>query len=346
MVKEFAVVRNSLEKLNKSLELEVEERTSQYKKEKQKAEEANLLKDKFLSLVTHDLRSPISGVKTNIDYVLTAKNLNKEEKEAILKDNSITLDNLSSMINRLLDLNRLKTDFYKLNYRHTDLQKLVAEVFNRLSSIAKNKNIELINLVPEDTILTIDEDLFSELIYNLCHNAIKFSPPARTVKVHHYIQNGHRIIVEDSGFGMSKEQILNIWKDSYFKQTPGTNGEIGSGIGLLLCKEILKLHGGEMKVESTPHEKTLFEIRVPLNEKIIFALVSKEEFLSLTKSKDLSAMYIHCANNDELISISHNVLPDLILTEWESQLSLNILEKNVDLSMVPIIKIAEYKQKI
>lgn len=342
MVKGFAKILNRLEELNQNLETLVETRTKEYKEEKQRAEEANSLKDKFMFLVTHDLKSPISSIKSNTDYVLTTNALTKEEKDSILKDNSLVLGELSSMISRLLNLNRLKTTNYTLNYKHIDLQKLVDQIFVRLSSVAKEKGIQLVNLAPEETILTVDESLFQEVIYNLCHNSIKFSYSGCVVKVFHSIDNGHIVSIEDNGFGMSQEKVSNIWKDGFSKQTPGTNGEIGSGIGLLLCQEIIKLHHGQIMVDSKPHQKTCFQVKLPMNEKIVFVLAKKENFSSWIQNKDLSTMYIHCSSLQQVLSLSQEIMPDVILTENGFRFPSEVFEKNKDLATVDIKKINEF----
>lgn len=336
MVKEFAVVRNRIEELNKNLEVEVKLRTKQYRKEKKKAEEANLLKDKFMLLITHDLKSPIISVRKNIEFVLSSSNLSSDEKNRILKDNNTVLNELSSRIERLFELNRIKTTGIHLKYQHIDLRQMVEEVFLLLDSSVRSKSIKLINLIPQDTILTVDKALFSEVIFNLCHNSVKFCYPGCEIKIYYSQTNGQCLNIEDNGFGLSQEKIENIWTKSFSIQTPGTMGETGSGIGLLLCQEIIRLHRGELSVESKPHQKTCFQVTIPLNEIIIFILTEKETFDNWVENKNLSTMYIHCIDYQQLLDISRFVLPDLILTDKDVSIPTDILEENKDLISIKI----------
>lgn len=258
---------DSLLKINTSLEEKIFHRTKQYKLQKEKAEEANKIKDKFVSIVSHDLRSPLQGV-LNLLEILTNPRLKTkivdQKKYLNLCLNSTKLS--LSMIKQLLDISRIETgslNIYKINFLLKDfLQKILDEL--KPFYLIKNIKIEVKEF--EDITIFADPHLFHQVISNLIVNAIKFSHANQTIHIDCNLNSKHKIIsIIDNGIGMNKEQVNQILSFSYLRSNLGTLGESGSGMGFYICNYIVDAHNGKIKIKSRQGYGT--EVRIILPSK-------------------------------------------------------------------------------
>lgn len=254
-----------LEELQKSLENKVTERTKELAEAKIAAEDANSLKDTFISLVTHDLRSPIATV---IGVLQLIKNdYDKLDDKSILEwmDRAEQTSAQSlEMISTLLDLNRLRSGSFHLENSMIYVYPEVERVVSKLWSQAQSKNIRIENRIPSDARMNVDRSLLAEIFINLLSNAIKFSREGDSVHIEFYSRpDAVEFVVKDTGVGIPKEMIPNLFSTEVKSTRLGTMNETGTGLGLPLVYSIIKAYHGEINVESEIQKGTLFRFTIP-----------------------------------------------------------------------------------
>lgn len=229
---------------------------------KQKSELATLLqtKDKLFSIVSHDLRSPFAGLLTLVNIMVeTYDSYEKEELRESLMLIRDTSDQLHSLIQNLLNWARLQNKV--LEYRPSKLH-LLTHIRKSVEVLAMNsakKSITLKCEVDKDFLVTADPDMLRIILHNLLGNAIKFSNTGSSVLIESETDQSRIITrVIDSGVGMSPEKIEEFFSTGKSVSTAGTANEAGSGLGLMLCKEMVEKMGGFLGVESKPGEGSTF----------------------------------------------------------------------------------------
>ncbi len=176
--KAYTDVEDLSEKLtrtNESLELTVELRTSQFREEKQKAEEANLWKDKFITLVSHDLRSPLSSILGLMTLIEEEDKLSRDEQLGFIQQSKVILLNSISNVGHLLNLSRFNSGILTIEYSDFEIQSTLRDLTDDFQMELERKNILFENLIPKEIILTADEKIIQEILRNLILNAIKFN---------------------------------------------------------------------------------------------------------------------------------------------------------------------------
>ncbi|PJZ44897.1 sensor histidine kinase [Leptospira brenneri] len=253
-----------LKRLNESLEKTISLRTKEYKEAKQIAEEANEWKDKFISLVAHDLRSPLSTVYSALTLILD-KDSKEEEKKHIFKQIFVILENAMSAIEHLLNLNRFHKGKIHLNLKHIQLLELTQSLIDSFSFELGKKSIQVELSLSNTANVYADESILFEILRNMIANAIKFSNPEGWIRVTYQDHKDFtEIIIQDNGEGITKERQ----KDLFYKQmsSRGTLDEKGFGIGLKLCFELMRLHQGNIRVQSEPGNGSIFTLEFPKGE--------------------------------------------------------------------------------
>ncbi len=222
-----------------------------------KLRKLNTTKDKFFSIIAHDLRGPFNSMLGFANLLVNKFDRFdiRKQKEflGILADN---LENTYKLLENLLLWARTQRgtlDFYP---EKENLYLLSSETIELLRQSAANKAIFLINQIPEDIYVHADKNMLLTIFRNLLSNAIKFTPKEGKIVISaglttdEYKQNLVEISVKDSGVGIEKEKRAQLFKISENISTKGTEGESGTGLGLILCKEFVEKHGGTIKVES------------------------------------------------------------------------------------------------
>jgi len=221
----------------------------------QKLEEANNTKDKFFSLVTHDIKSPLAGIIGALNLV---KDSNDKEK-LLFQDGLLDLIYQSSeRTERLMDNLVLwsKTQTNRLEFKPAKIliASLLQENIHLQEAGIRNKNIEISQQFTDDVVFA-DKEMVNTIFRNLLSNAIKFTPRGGRINVltKPLSIDGKdmlQIEIRDSGAGISQSQIDELLKEESSKTTEGTEMEMGTGLGLMICKEFIARHQGELKIES------------------------------------------------------------------------------------------------
>jgi PAS domain S-box-containing protein len=232
-------------------------------KAKEQAVEATRLKDKFVSLVSHDLRSPLSTMIGFLELAASQKGVSGEDRREFIENALRVGREMVEMIDRLLDLSMLQTGRISPQRNFLGARELVGAVIESASLLAWQKKIEVINDIPGETNLYVDGVLFAEVIRNLLSNSIKFTHEGG--RIGFFVPHGRpaTIAVRDTGVGIKPNLLQSLFKHEIKTSTPGTKGEKGIGIGLPLCAEIVSAHGGTLTVESEPGKGSVFYAGLP-----------------------------------------------------------------------------------
>jgi signal transduction histidine kinase len=229
----------------------------------QKLNELNVLKDRLISVLAHDLRAPLSTLRGLF---------------SLLQDDSITHDQMLEMIPNVLKKLEYTSDFldtllfwinsqmdnFENSTKNFYLKDIVLFEMENYHEQAAVKGIKLIDNVPGNLLASADPNSIRIVIRNLITNAIKFSKESDTIEISATLQDDHRhvITVKDTGVGMSSEQLNKLFK-SKVNSITGTNNESGTGMGMLFCKDLVEKCSGRIWVNSSPGMGTAFSFTVP-----------------------------------------------------------------------------------
>ncbi|MEO7992217.1 MAG: tetratricopeptide repeat-containing sensor histidine kinase [Chryseolinea sp.] len=225
-------------------------------------ERLNQVKDKFFSIISHDLRSPINALAGLLD-LLDKGAISNEELPNHVKEIKARFNHTRTLLNNLLDWTLLQMDKLNLQPAKIDVRGIVEENIQLLSSV-HGKHIALANEVPVQTIAFADSNTVNLVIRNLITNALKFTNDGGVVTIKGKMKNDEILItVHDNGVGM-KPEVLNMLFDKTAPYTTrGTANEKGTGLGLILCKEFVEKNGGKIWVESEENVGSTFYFTLP-----------------------------------------------------------------------------------
>lgn len=256
---------------NTLLSLKVEERTREMKKQtqtledqKSQLEELNKTKDKIFSVIAHDLRGPLGNVSQLADMMAIDENLRNEETIELLKDASKrSFDLLDSL------LHWAKAQFGDSEYQRSklNLRELAENTLKLYHLKATAKEIKVTNNVPNGLLANADKNMIDTVIRNLLSNALKFTIVGGTIELGGSKDEEKGIVklwVKDSGMGISKEKLETIFEAGKNKSVVGTDGEVGSGLGLVICKDFVEKNEGTISATSNQGRGSTFSITLPI----------------------------------------------------------------------------------
>ncbi len=228
--------------------------------------ETNRQKDIFFSILAHDLRTPLGGFMQLTRILATELNiLSSDEVTELANSMYEASETLFTLLENLLDWSKIQLG--KMHYSPITMQlsTLVMMNVDLLMSVAKQKGIRLINEVPNSILIYSDVNLVNTVFRNLISNAIKFSfsDSDIIISASKTIDNFIEIGVKDCGIGMKKEIIDSLFRFDKHITTKGTKDEKGTGLGLILCKELVQINGGSIMIESKLGEGSCFYFTVP-----------------------------------------------------------------------------------
>lgn len=235
------------------------------KKYADELKELNANKDKFFSIIAHDLRSPFQGLLGFCNLLNTEyDNLNVEESKFIIHNIGESAKNIFALIENLLEWSRVQSGRKEFIPKKVSLYEevLTAIISQKIQAI--NKGIHLKNLVDESIFIRADENMIQTVIRNLISNGLKFTPRGGSVTVSAETKEDFVVIcVEDTGIGIAEEDVPRMFRIETHFVMQGTEKEPGTGLGLILCKEFIQKHGGEIWVESRQGKGSRFYCSVP-----------------------------------------------------------------------------------
>jgi two-component system sensor histidine kinase/response regulator len=223
----------------------------------------NTLKNEFISVVSHDLRSPLATIGAYVKY-LTKKDDFPQQYVRYLHIIGEIAENLYALVNELLDISKIELGILHLNYEDVDINAVIHSTIENFSTLAKEKNNEIVyTQKPDNPTIRIDKIKIMQVLNNLISNAIKFTENG-TIEVSAISNNNGIIInVKDNGMGIDEELKKSILDPYTIFHTNGTRGETGTGLGLAICKRFVELHGGTIALDSELGKGSTFTIYIP-----------------------------------------------------------------------------------
>jgi signal transduction histidine kinase len=225
-------------------------------------------KDKFFSIIAHDLRTPLKGFMDLTNLFLTEfHRISAEEIKELTQAMSDSSGSIYTLLENLLSWSKIQTGKMVNNPIVLELSSVIMMNVDLYLNNAKQKNIRLFNNVPRNIFVFSDVNLLNAIIRNLISNALKFTVSGGIIEISAKTSDGFCIIeVKDNGVGMNADVLSKLFKIDTYITHKGTNNEEGSGLGLILCKENAEMNGGTIWVQSKLDEGSIFYLTVPLNK--------------------------------------------------------------------------------
>jgi two-component system phosphate regulon sensor histidine kinase PhoR len=236
----------------------------QAEKKNQYLRELDELKSNFLSLMSHDLKTPIAKVQALTERLdREARSLTPDQR-GILSAIQRSNDELSQYILSILNFQRIESQELKLNRKNHDINQTIEDVLSRLRPLAQDRGVEMKTDLEPMFPIEFDEQLIRQVLNNLVDNAIKYNQPGTRVLVSSKdLGENVEVCVEDDGVGIDRKQMERLFK-KFSRAEKGTSERVkGTGLGLYLAKYFIELHGGEIGAESEPGKGTKFRFRLP-----------------------------------------------------------------------------------
>lgn len=242
---------------------EAEEELKKYANE---LAELNATKDKFFSIIAHDLRNPFNALINLTDSII--ENIESDNKQKAIGQAGYlkeTSQNTFELLKNLLEWSLIQQGGVKYDPAYHFLSALVEEELFTLDSISIQKKIRLICEISNSLLVKADRNMLKTILRNLITNALKYTDEGGTVSISAGKNHEYTLItVKDSGTGMSPEELKELFKIRSGISKPGTRREKGTGLGLILCHEFVSLHSGEIWAESEPGIGSTFYLKLPL----------------------------------------------------------------------------------
>ncbi|MBP1629521.1 MAG: hypothetical protein H6Q15_414 [Bacteroidetes bacterium] len=230
--------------------------------------ELNATKNIFFSIIAHDLRNPFNAINGFAEILLENHNsYSNQEKEQYFKIIAESSQSAQELLENLLEWSKIQIGIISFNPKSQDIDNIINTVINQTKLFAIKKNIKVDNLLHDTIIASVDNMIIITILRNLLINAIKFTPQFGNVSINAKIEKSELIIsVQDTGVGISKKNLHKLFKISEKCSSLGTEQEKGSGLGLIICKEFITIHGGKIWVESEEGKGSCFSFSIPIQD--------------------------------------------------------------------------------
>lgn len=313
------------------------ENTLRHKNEE--LEKVNRSKDKFFSIISHDLRSPLRHIRKLTQFLMEEiEELEPEEIVDFAKKTHLSAEQLNVLLENLLKWSQNQTGMIRCSPKNLYLNDSLNEVLSLLSDGMEKKHITIIKEIAEQCKIYADKDMLNSILNNLLSNALKFTPRDGSITVTGKCEGDFTSVsISDTGIGMSQEQAENLFSGELNQTYTGTEGERGTGLGLTLCKEFVETLGGQIVVSSSVGKGSSFIFSLPqkgyekqclLNENCAINILVVEHDVSIQISlekhlKDIGYSYDMVFDGTQaLIAVEENSY-DIILFDIS-------LIKNID----------------
>lgn len=311
----------------------------------------NVQKDKFISIISHDLRAPFTTLLGFSEILLNESDISEDERNEYLRyiyDASKTQLNL---INCLLDWSRLQTGRIKVEPVRLNVKHVITTAITPLTGDAIRKNIDVKVDIAADLSINADERLIGQAIVHLASNAIKYTPEGKDIHISasRFKEGFVEIVVRDEGLGISEENQSKLFRIDQKFSLQGTGGEKGSGLGLTLVKEIIDKHNGQVWFYSQVGEGSEFHLTIPEAKNIILLVEDDPATRSLYKRMIEHSMnnfeVCFASNGYEAINTYRDLLPTVVITDHDMPLMNGIqlveaIQKKENNKAFPIIVIS------
>lgn len=261
--RDFVTILSELEEKRE----ELEQANRDLNEANAKLRELSEIKEEFLALTTHDLRSPLTIISGVISFFTSGRlgELSPEQKNMVAMMERNT-QSLIELVNDLLDASKLESGSMRLDIDSVDLRGVLDELRETMGPLAEEKDIELVETLPANLpMVEADRAKLRRILMNLLSNAVKFTKNGGRVEIRAE-QDGAsvRISVTDTGVGISPEDLDRLFDKYQQARSRATRGEKGTGLGLYITRQLVELHGGEIKVASQDGQGSTFSFTLPV----------------------------------------------------------------------------------
>jgi len=319
----FYIRQRGIQRIRRQFEVEKEKEEAkllieQERKEVKRMQELDQLKIKFLTNVSHEFRTPLSLIMAPVDKMLAHADQEQKQQLNMISKNA---RRLLILVNQLLDFRKMEVQELKLHKKPGDIVKFISEISHSFTDISEEKGIGFIFDTNLDALYTsFDHDKIERILFNLISNAFKFTPAGGDVSVLLNVAKGthigNNVLLEikviDTGIGIPFEKHAKIFERFFQNDIPESMINQGSGIGLAITKEFVKMHGGEITVESEPDHGSCFIIKLPL-------VINEAPETDLSPSKNAGNKAQNIITNSESKSVvkqqQTNKMPTVLLVE-------------------------------
>jgi signal transduction histidine kinase len=227
--------------------------------------ELNATKDKFFSIIAHDLRGPIGSMMQIADFIAEKGNVDEDTLYTFLESQKELTKNTFQLLENLLNWARSNTNQIEYYPEMLDVTTIINSSVDHVKQQASSKNLAISVDSPGQVKVFADENMFRSVIRNLLSNALKYTPKggAISILVSPAENNSVVIAVRDTGIGMPQKIVENLFRIDINTNRRGTEGESSNGLGLLLCKEFTEKNGGKIRAESEVGKGSVFSFTVP-----------------------------------------------------------------------------------
>jgi two-component system cell cycle sensor histidine kinase PleC len=242
------------------------ELAEKYAEEKTRAEDANQAKSKFLANMSHELRTPLNAIIGFSEIMESGMfgALGADKYHEYCRDIRQSGQFLLEVINDILDMSKIEAGRMKLDFEEIELDPLLQEAMRVVSSRAEAKGLELSADITPSLVFRADRRALKQIALNLLSNAVKFTPEGGRVTVRGRRSGGAvTIAIQDTGIGIEREALQKLGRPFEQVESQLTKSHQGSGLGLAIAKSLVELHGGRMRIRSTPGKGTLVIVRLP-----------------------------------------------------------------------------------
>lgn len=259
--REIRQKNDELQELNASLEQKVKERTKQLS-------ELNATKDKFFSIIAHDLKNPFNALLGFSSLLINEFDaFSDADKLDLIKTMDTASKNAYKLLQNLLEWSRSQTGSIQWEPDSISLQEIVSNTIELLNDAAAAKEVSINAIIPPNMRVWADGNMTLTVFRNLISNALKYTPKGGDIRV--YTKNADKMVeitIEDNGVGINEEDKLKLFRIDVNHSTSGTNNEQGTGLGLILCKEFVEKNGGKIWVESIEGKGSKFKFTLPISK--------------------------------------------------------------------------------
>lgn len=262
--------REEIQKLNIELQDTVKklgDATDKLKKQNEELKKLDELKTEFISIASHQLRTPLTAMKWGLEFLSSGKKgkLTKDEKETI-DDLTQTNTRLIKLVNELLNISRLDEGRLRVDPKPTNLSELIQSCLNDFNPMIEQKKLKVIEHYEKLPKIRLDESVISKALVNILSNAIKYSRDGKKLTIQVQAQKSDILIsIQDEGIGIPKNDQQNLFKKFYRGSNAVSYQTEGNGLGLYIAKSAIELSGGKVWFESQENVGTTFFISIPLS---------------------------------------------------------------------------------
>jgi two-component system phosphate regulon sensor histidine kinase PhoR len=227
---------------------------------------AEQTRDRFIDTATHELRTPLANIKAYAETLATSDYIDVELQKEFCNIINSEVTRLARFIDDLLSISSMEVGALTVDRQKVETDRLFAEVLSKVEPLMQKKSIEFnVSLPPKMPELQLDKDKMIAVVVNVLGNAAKYTPEGGRVSLKVKAEDGSlRIAVEDTGVGIAAEELPKVFEKFFRSDDPRVQAETGSGLGLSLAREVVRMHGGEITVESVLNQGSTFTVLLPL----------------------------------------------------------------------------------